>query len=94
MIADADHSMDVVMLEQFGPVLPVIKISSHEEAIALANDKEFGLNASVCSTDQQCAINVAVRACLSQCTSGSWGWFEVMPFGGVKQSRLGWEQGA
>ena len=98
VIADADHSMDVVVLEQFGPVIPVIKISSDAEAIALANDTEFGLSASVWSADQQRAIEVADqlecgRAYVNAHRAVGVG-LKHMPFGGVKQSGLGWEQGA
>ncbi len=47
LITDLDRSMSLMREETFGPVLPVIPFSSDEEAIALANDSNFGLAASV-----------------------------------------------
>ncbi len=47
LITDLDHSMSLMREETFGPVLPVMPFSSDEEAIALANDSNFGLAASV-----------------------------------------------
>lgn len=97
IVAEADHSMDVVVLEQFGPVLPVIRIRDDEEAITLANSTEFGLSASVWSADQERAIAVAERlecgrAYVNAHREVGVG-LSTMPFGGVKQSGLGWEQG-
>jgi len=47
LITDLDRSMSLMCEETFGPVLPVVPFSSDEEAIALANDSNFGLAASV-----------------------------------------------
>ncbi len=47
LITDLDRSMSLMREETFGPVLPVMPFSSDEEAIALANDSNFGLAASV-----------------------------------------------
>ena len=47
ILADVTHEMDVMRDETFGPVLPVMAFDSVEDAIALANDTEFGLSAAV-----------------------------------------------
>ena len=46
ILADVTHEMDVMRDETFGPVLPVMAFDSVEDAIALANDTEFGLSAA------------------------------------------------
>ncbi|MEL7541219.1 MAG: aldehyde dehydrogenase family protein, partial [Pseudomonadota bacterium] len=47
ILVGATHEMDVMRDETFGPLLPVMAFSTVEEAIALANDTEFGLSAAV-----------------------------------------------
>ncbi|MDA5192900.1 aldehyde dehydrogenase family protein [Govanella unica] len=47
VIVDVTHDMAIMRDETFGPIMPVMKFDSIEEAIALANDTEFGLSASV-----------------------------------------------
>ena len=52
LIVDADKNMSAVKDEQFGPLLPIMPFDTEEEAIALANDSEFGLSSSVWTADQ------------------------------------------
>ncbi len=47
VLTGVTHDMDVIQEETFGPVLPVIAFDSVAEAVALANDSQFGLSASV-----------------------------------------------
>ncbi|KAI5795665.1 Aldehyde/histidinol dehydrogenase [Geopyxis carbonaria] len=47
LLADCTHEMRVMTEETFGPIIPVCKVSSDDEAIRLMNDSEFGLTASV-----------------------------------------------
>ncbi|RNB79081.1 aldehyde dehydrogenase family protein [Brevibacillus nitrificans] len=56
-----DQSSELVRAEQFGPVIPVLKYSDLDEAIAMANDTEFGLRASVWTADQSVAETFADR---------------------------------
>jgi len=53
------QDMDVVRREVFGPVVPIITFDDLDEAIALANDSEYGLTSSIYTRN----INVALRAC-------------------------------
>src|SRR6185503_3782620 len=47
VLAGVDHSMVIMQEETFGPVIPVMAVRDEEEAIRLANDSRYGLNASV-----------------------------------------------
>ena len=97
IVADVDNSFDVVRLEQFGPIIPIIPFDSDDEVIALANDSEMGLSASVWSGDQQRATAIANglecgRVYINNHRAVGIG-KHTMPFGGVKQSGIGWEHG-
>lgn len=58
LITNVTQSMRIMQEETFGPVLPVLKFSSLEEAIALANDSEYGLTSSIFTTN----INTVMTA--------------------------------
>lgn len=91
------HGMRVMREESFGPLLPVMAFTDEPEALRLANDSEFGLNASIWSSDIELAKRVA-----SQLNVGNWAINDViknighpgLPFGGVKQSGFGRYHGA
>ncbi len=51
ILSNVDHSMRVMTEESFGPVVGIQKVSSDEEAIALMNDSEYGLTASIFTRD-------------------------------------------
>lgn len=51
LLSGVSHRMSVMMDETFGPVVPVQKVSSDEEAVKLMNDSQFGLTASVWTKD-------------------------------------------
>ncbi|CAG7857821.1 partial succinate-semialdehyde dehydrogenase / glutarate-semialdehyde dehydrogenase, partial [biofilm metagenome] len=89
---DVTADMLIMKEETFGPLLPVIPFINEEEAICLANQSEFGLNASVWSQD----INKAERIA-RQLQVGNWAINDViknighprLPFGGCKHSGFG-----
>jgi acyl-CoA reductase-like NAD-dependent aldehyde dehydrogenase len=80
--------------ETFGPVAPLVPVSSLDEAIALANGTEFGLGANVYTGDLESAVR-----CMRELRAGTV-WIndpltdnDAGPFGGFKQSGLGRELG-
>ena len=84
----ADHSLAID--EIFGPVLSVITVSSMEEAIAIANDSDYGLTASMFSANGKRALRAARALKAGTITINSYGEGDITtPFGGFKQSGFG-----
>ena len=92
VLADVTPAMRVAREETFGPVAPLFKFTSEAEAIALANDTEFGLAAYFYSRDVGRCFRVgeALEYGMVGVNTGLIS-NEVAPFGGVKQSGLGRE---
>jgi succinate-semialdehyde dehydrogenase/glutarate-semialdehyde dehydrogenase len=53
VLTGVTHEMRIMREEIFGPVLPIVVVDSEDEAVALANDSQFGLGASVWTSDRQ-----------------------------------------
>ena len=91
VISNVDHSMRIMKEETFGPILPIQVVINDEEAIELANDSDYGLDAYVFSSNLQRANAIA-----NQLNTGSVDINEVvvnyvirdLPFGGIKQSGI------
>lgn len=94
VIKDVDPSMIVMQEETFGPVAPVQKIASDEEAVKLANATSYGLAAYVFSENVARGTRV-----IEQLDFGIVGWNDgapsaaQVPFGGMKESGVGREGG-
>ncbi|MBY4677647.1 aldehyde dehydrogenase family protein [Marinobacterium arenosum] len=58
LLTEVDHSMRVMTEESFGPVVGIQKVNGDEEAIALMNDSEFGLTASVFTKDIEAGVAI------------------------------------
>ena len=84
-------AMTVYSEESFGPLVSVIRVKDDEEALAVANDTEYGLSAAVFGRDIARALNVANRIESGIChINGPTVHDEAqMPFGGVKSSGYG-----
>lgn len=61
ILVDVTHEMRVMREESFGPVVGIMKVSDDEEAIALMNDSDFGLTASLWTSDAVRAQRVAAH---------------------------------
>ena len=94
IIGDAKDGMRIVDEEQFGPVLPVIRYSSLDDAITSANRLDYGLCASVWSSDSQKARQVAEQLDAGTVYINKHADIAPhVPFGGVKRSGIGVEFG-
>jgi acyl-CoA reductase-like NAD-dependent aldehyde dehydrogenase len=92
VIADATDDMRVVNEEQFGPVIPIIKYTSVDEAIERANALEVGLGGSVWGNDVDEASRHASRLeCGTAWVNQHGALHPMAPFGGVKSSGIGVE---
>jgi succinate-semialdehyde dehydrogenase/glutarate-semialdehyde dehydrogenase len=87
-----NHQMRIMREETFGPVLPIMRVADEGEALRLANDTSYGLNASVFTRDKRRGVEIAksidsgcvvVNDCML--TYG----VPESPFGGVKDSGIG-----
>src|SRR3984885_1254458 len=61
VVTEVDHTIRLMREETFGPILPVMRFKTTEEAVALANDTEFGLTASVISGTEDEGQQIAER---------------------------------
>ncbi|WP_448955587.1 aldehyde dehydrogenase family protein [Labrys neptuniae] len=94
LVADLDNGTRLVDEEQFGPVLPIIRYSDIDEAIAKANDNPAGLGGSVWSSDPEKAKHYAKQLECGSVWINKHGAIQPnAPFGGVKQSGIGVEFG-
>lgn len=92
ILSNVKKNMKVVKEEVFGPVAPIIVVKNEKEAIRVANDSEFGLGASVWSTNEEGVIRVA-RALQAGAVfvNGIVKSDPRLPFGGIKKSGIGRE---
>ena len=92
VIADATHAMAIAREETFGPVAPLFRFRTEEEAIRAANDTEYGLAAYFYTRDlaRSWRVAEALEYGIVGINSGLVS-TEVAPFGGVKESGLGRE---
>jgi succinate-semialdehyde dehydrogenase/glutarate-semialdehyde dehydrogenase len=80
--------------EFFGPVAPFVRVKSKDEAIALANDSDFGLAGSVWTKDEARGLRVASRIDAGMLFVNNLDWADAeLPFGGIKHSGYGRELG-
>jgi acyl-CoA reductase-like NAD-dependent aldehyde dehydrogenase len=92
IVTDVNHDMNIIKEEVFGPAAPIIIVNNEEEAIAEANNSEFGLGASIWTNNVERGTRLA-----RQIHSGIVFINEMvksdprMPFGGIKLSGIGRE---
>ena len=97
VLVDVDHSMKCMTEETFGPTLPIMKIADAEEGVRLANDSEYGLQASVWTsdTDRGEALARRIQAGVVCVNDAQVNYTALnLPMGGWKTSGLGTRHGA
>jgi acyl-CoA reductase-like NAD-dependent aldehyde dehydrogenase len=92
VLTDVTHDMAIMREETFGPCLPIQVVRDEEEALALANDTSFGLQASVWTRDswkgKRLANRIHAGGVVVDDVLVTYGIAES-PFGGVKESGIG-----
>lgn len=88
-----NNQMRIAREEIFGPVLSVITYKTEEEAIEIANDTTYGLQAYISSSDEKRAHKVASQINAGRIQINGIGHDPMAPFGGFKQSGIGREFG-
>ncbi|APG02627.1 aldehyde dehydrogenase family protein [Luteibacter rhizovicinus DSM 16549] len=94
VFSDVRNDMVIAREEIFGPVLSIIAYDDDEDAIAIANDTPYGLQAYVLSADTARARRVASRIDAGRVLINTLTHEPKAPFGGFKQSGLGREYGS
>nr|GMD77462.1 aldehyde dehydrogenase 22A1 [Ipomoea batatas] len=92
VIVNVNHTMKLMQEEAFGPILPIMKFSSDEEAIKLANDSKYGLGCAVFSGSQLRAKQIASQIHCGMAAINDFAstyMCQSLPFGGVKESGFG-----
>jgi succinate-semialdehyde dehydrogenase/glutarate-semialdehyde dehydrogenase len=92
VVVDVDHDMALMREETFGPILAIQKVRDEAEALALANDSEYGLDGNVWTRDLEKGTRIAEQmetggVCVND-MAVTYGIPEA-PFGGVKSSGVG-----
>ena len=94
IFADVDNSMTIAQREVFGPVLSVIKFRDLEHAVEIANDSNYGLASGVWTQSMKTAFIMSERIEAGTVWVNTYRVGTVqMPFGGHKNSGLGYENG-
>jgi len=92
VLTDCRQDMDVMRKEIFGPVMPIMRVRTEEEAVALANDSHLGLLGYVFTRDRTKGERIAERVqagtVMINDVLGTYAAPET-PWGGVKQSGIG-----
>lgn len=93
VFAEVNNDMTIAREEIFGPVVSVIPVDNEAEAVRVANDTVFGLNATVFTHDADRALAVARELRSGTVGHNTWRTDMSVTFGGFKQSGIGREGG-
>lgn len=93
VFVNVHNQMRIAREEIFGPVLSVIAYKDEADAVAIANDTDYGLSAYVSSTDETRALHIAAQLNAGRVMVNGFKHDPQAPFGGFKQSGIGREFG-
>ena len=94
VLTDVTEDMDVASdMEIFGPVIPIIEFETEAEAVAIANNSQYGLSSGIMTSDMQRAFRVGRKLKAGAAVINGSGNYRHLdqPFGGVKKSGIGRE---
>jgi acyl-CoA reductase-like NAD-dependent aldehyde dehydrogenase len=96
VLADVTPEMRIAREEIFGPIACVMRFSDEEQALAIANDSEYGLTAAICTRDEARAYRLGLRLEAGMIFVNNYmrRAFLGSPFGGMKGSGFGRENAA
>jgi len=90
VLTGVDHRMKVMREETFGPVIPIQRVASIDEAVKLANDTQYGLGSSVFAGKAAARIAALLRAGMTSINSVmGFAGIPSLPFGGIGDSGFG-----
>lgn len=92
ILVDVHHGMELMREETFGPLIPVMRVHSEQEAIALANDSHYGLSSSVFARDLRRAERIARQIDAGDTSVNRANWVfssPTLPMGGRRDSGIG-----
>jgi len=90
VLTEVDHRMKVMTDETFGPVIPIKRVGSLDEAVRLANDSRYGLGSAVFAGKGARALAARLRAGMTSINAVmSFAGIPALPFGGVGDSGFG-----
>ncbi len=96
VVRDVEHEAPISSCEQFGPIIPLIAYDNEDQAVAWANDSEYGLGSSVWTSDVDRGLAIArqIEAGSTFINTHAFESLDLrMPFGGIKHSGIGREFG-
>jgi len=90
LLADVTHAMDVMQEENFGPIMPVMRVSGYEEALGLINDSNYGLTSAIFTRDDGMAEQFSREADTGTVFRNRCDFLDpALPWTGVKDSGKG-----
>ncbi|MEU5684664.1 aldehyde dehydrogenase [Streptomyces venezuelae] len=93
LFGGVDNSMRIAREEIFGPVICLLPYGDEDEAVAIANDSDYGLSGSVWTADTERGIGIARRVRTGTYSVNTFSIDMLGPFGGYKNSGIGREFG-
>ena len=95
VIDHVDPTMNVVRTETFGPVSPVVRFKTIDEAIRIANGTAYGLSSSICTNRLDYITRFVTELHVGSVNVREVPGYrlELTPFGGIKDSGLGYKEG-